>query len=326
MADAFKFTAAEAAGVLARLVSEDAFLSALVSRDGLDSLASQPGKSRTSGNGRSVDIPVPTALVAHSRDLDDKTTALIKDEIQESYVTVSLGGKAYSNVWTSDEARDLDLASFAAQVLGPQAEAIIEYFENAVATQLNAITLDTSVPWDETAPEKTLTQVRKVLRKRGVPQTGLQMVAGVDVYAALLDAKAITDASQSASTSALREGNVGKVRGFNVVESTRVADDEIIAFHRDAFTLVTRPNSVPAGAAFGTTINHKGYALRHIRDYDSQHTADYSLVDSLYGVAALPLFKIDRDYTANSGAGAATVSQVAGGAAFRMSISDTEPA
>ena len=326
MANAFKFTAAQPAGVAARLVAEDAFLSALISRDGLNSLDSQPGKARTANTGRSVDIPVPTALVAHDRDIDDKTTALLKDEITESFVTVTLGKRAYSNVWTSDGDRDLDLASFADQILAPQAAAVVDKIEHEVSGALNGITLDTSIAWDAAHPEKTFTAIRKALRLRGVPQTGLQTVVGVNVYAALLDANLIVDASQSGSTEALREGNIGRLRGFNVVESTRVDDDEIVAFHRDAFTLVTRPNSVPAGASFGSTITHAGFSLRHIRDYDSQHTADYSLVDTMFGVATLPLFKITRDYTANSGAGSATVTQVAGGAAFRMSISDTEPA
>jgi hypothetical protein len=326
MANTFKFTAAQAAGVAARLVSEDAFLSALISRNGLDALGSKPGVARTKGQGRTVDIPVPTALIAHDRDLDDKTTALIKDEITETTIAVTLGAKAYNNVWLSDEDKDLDLASFSDQVLAPQAAAVVDRIEREVADALNAITLDTTIAWDEAAPEKTFTQIRKALRLRGVPQTGLQVVVGVNVYAALLDAKAITDASESGSTAALRDGNVGRVRGFNVVESTRVDDDEIVAFHRDAFTLVTRPNTVPAEASFGATINHQGFSLRHIREYDSQHTASYSLVDTLFGVASLPLFRITRDYAANSGAGAATVSQVTGGAAFRMSIADTEPA
>lgn len=309
------YTANQVAEVGLKLAEEDAFLSALVSREIVNPLAG-------GGKGRTVDVKVPTALIAHERGIDDKTTALLKDELSETTVPVTLGTRAYSNVWLSDGDLSLDLRDFSAQVLAPQIDAVTDFVENEVADALNAITLDTSIAWDPADPVPTFTAIRKLLRKRGVPQTGLQVVVGVDVYAALLDAKAITDNSESGSTAALREGNVGRIRGFNIVESTRVADDQIVAFHRSAFTLVVRPPVVSPGASFGTTLTSRGFGLRYIRDYDSQHTADYSLVDTMLGVAAMPLYRVTRNY----GASTASVSSVTGGGAFRMSISDTEPA
>ena len=108
------------------------------------------------------------------------------------------------------------------------------------------------------------------------------------------------DASASGSTAALRDGNVGRVRGFNVVESTRVDEDDIVAFHKDAITLAVRAPVVPAGAAFGQMVADKGFSLRYLRDYDVTKTVDRSLVSTFVGAATLPMKRIVRDYTAGT--------------------------
>lgn len=313
MANSF-YTPAQAAGVALRLAEDDSFLSALIAREIVNPL-------KGGGAGRTVDVKVPTALIARERSIDDKTTSVIFDELSETTVPITAGTRAISAVSLSDGDLSLNLADFSAQVLAPQVDAVVDFVENEVASALSALTVDTSLAWDPAAPEKTFTAIRKVLRKRGVPQTGLNVVVGTDVYAALLDAKAIVDASESGSTAALRDGSVGRIRGFNIVESTRVGDGEIFAFHRDAFTLVVKPPVVSPGAAFGQTVTSNSFGLRYLRDYDSTKTADYSLVDTMVGVAQMPMYKIARDYTANT----AAVTAVTGGATFRMSIADAEP-
>jgi hypothetical protein len=147
---------------------------------------------------------------------------------------------------------------------------------------------------------------------------GLNMIVGAEVYANLLDAKAIEDASQSGSTAALREGGVGRVRGFNVVESTRVPDAEILAFHRDAVTLATRAPVVSPGAKFGATVNEKGFSLRYLRDYLVDTTIDRSFVSTFSGIAILPTFKIERDYATR----AVTATEIENGGILHLDVSE----
>lgn len=308
------YTPEEAVQVAAALASEDAYLSALINRDFEDNLLGGGGKGRT------VNVRIPAALTAHVRGVD-AIDAIKIDALEESVHPVKLGDHVYSAVALTEGDLTLHIEDFAKQVLAPQVAAVVEEVEAQVADVLATIALDSTVAWNEADPVKTFTEIRKRLRQRGVPQTNLNVVVGTNVYAALLDAKAITDASQSASTEALREGNVGKVRGFQVVESTRVDDDEIVAFHRDAFTLAVRAPQVPAGAAFGATESSNGFSLRYLRDYDVNTTRDRSLVSTFAGVAAMPFYEVTRDRVA----GTADVNEVIGGAAFRMSITDTEP-
>ncbi|QXO14541.1 major capsid protein [Arthrobacter phage Kaylissa] len=315
MANTF-YTAEQVAKVAVAMATQDSYLGALVNRNFENDLLGGGGKGRT------VNVRVPSALIARSRGIDDVTTSIVLDSLTETTVPITLGEHIYNAVGLSEGDLTLNLEDFSKQVLSVQVDAVVDAVEQEVADALAGIALDTAVKWDEANPVKTFTAIRQILRKRGVPQTGLNVVVGTNVYGALLDAKAITDASESGSTAALRDGNVGQIRGFQIVESTRVDDDEIIAFHRDAFTLAVRAPIVPQGASFGQSVSAGGYSLRYLRDYDVTKTMDRSLVSTFAGVAAMPLYKVERDNVAKT----ASVVEVPGGAAFRMSIGDTEPA
>ncbi|UDL14613.1 major capsid protein [Arthrobacter phage KeAlii] len=291
------FTATQAAQVAVALASEDAFLSALVNRNFENDLLGGGGKGRT------VNVKIPAALIARERGIDEIDAAIVMDTITESTVPVTLGTHAYSAVPLSEGDMTLNIADFSAQVLAPQAAAVVDFCEEEVASLIRGITEwnDPTAPdYDPANPVKTLTAIRKRLRDNGVPQTGLNLVVGTRIYADLLEANAITDASASGSTEALREGNVGRVRGFNVVESTRVDEDDIVAFHRDAITLAVRAPVKPAGAAFGAVVNEKGFSLRYLRDYDVTKTVDRSMLSTFVGAATLPMKRIVRDYTAGT--------------------------
>jgi hypothetical protein len=312
MANTF-YNAEQVARTAVALVGQEAYLSGLISRNFEDDLLGGGGKGRT------VNVRVPATLIARTRGIDDVTSSIVLDELAESTIPITLGEHIYSAVGLSEGDLSLNLESFAAQVLKPQTDAVVDRVENEVAEALNAIAVDTTIAWDATNPVATFTALRTKLRKNGVPATDLNVVVGADIYAALLEDDAITDVSQSGSTAALRDAGVGRVRGFNIVESTRVADGDIIAFHRDAFTLAVRAPKVPEGASFGSSVSQGGFSLRYLRDYDVTKTQDRSLVSTFAGVASVPVKKVVRDYTA----GTATV--VDAPAAIRVSTTDAEP-
>jgi hypothetical protein len=288
------YTPDQAAVVAAKLANEDAVLSALVSRNFQNDLLGG-GKG-----GAPVAIKMPTTLIARERGIDDVTSTIVLDEIAESTRTVNLDRvHDYSAVGLSEADLTLNLTDFAGQVLQPQAAAIVDSLEHKLSTRLLGIEISDAigVAFDPTNPVPYFTAIRKHLRKNGVPTAGLQMLVGVDVYAQLLDADVLTDVSQSGSTAALRDASVGKVRDFTIVESTRIPETELLAFHRDAVTLVTRAPVVPQGVAFGQTVNQAGFSLRYMRDYDANHTQDRSIVSTFSGIGILPTFRIVRDYT-----------------------------
>lgn len=304
------YTAAQVAKVAVNLAQLDGYLSALVNRDALS------GVFEGGGKGRTVNLRIPAALVARTRGLDDKTSQIVLDELTESTVGVTTGTHVYSAVALSEGDLSLNIEDFSAQVLAPQMAAIVEELEAIVADVLLGVdeSNTSAFAYDAANPTKILTAMRKYLRDNGLPMSNLNVVAGTQVYADLLNAGVLKDASQSGSTEALREGNVGRVSGFTVAESNRIPETQIIAFHRDAVALAQRAPLVPQGASFGAVVAEKGYSLRYIRDYDVMSTADRSLVSTFAGAAILPVYKVARNRTTK----VATVSTITNGGILRV--------
>ncbi len=279
------------------------------------------------GGGSTVFVRVPSAAVSRDRDLDDVTTSVVFDTLSETAVPITLDTHAHSGVVLSEEDNLLNLMDFSRQVLAPQTDAVADRCERAVADVLNAATVNTTIPWDAAKPSALFTALRRELRTRGVDfgdNEETYVVAGGNVVDVLLDSGAL-DFAQTGDADALRNGAVGKLRGFTVIESSRIDADEAIAYPKHAVHLAIRPPAIPVGANSAAIAKDKSglVALRVLRDYDSAKTADRSLVSTFVGAKAMPAYRITRNYTA--GSESATRTEVAGGHIVRVSISDTEP-
>lgn len=60
-----------------------------------------------------------------------------------------------------------------------------------------------------------------------------------------------------------------------------------LAFHRNAFALVTRPLQAPLGAGRAEVINYNGLSVRAVYDYDINSKKDIISLDILCGVKTL---------------------------------------
>lgn len=60
-----------------------------------------------------------------------------------------------------------------------------------------------------------------------------------------------------------------------------------MAFHRNAFALVTVPLEMPDGAAFKARENYKGLSMRVIKDYDITNDTEIIRLDMLFGTKAI---------------------------------------
>lgn len=277
------YTPEQVAALALALVTDDIAIAATFNRDYEDDFGG--------GRGHSVNVKVPTALKARNRDLDDVTNKIVLDSLTETVRPISLSTHAYSAVGMSEKDMSLDLENFGKQVLAPQALGVAEDIEDTAVAALQAVTETTSIAYSATNPDKTFVAVRKVLRDSGLPASGLYAAMGTQIYADLLDADLIKDTSKSGSTEALREASVGRLRGFNLIESNRLEEDEIVFYHRASFTLAVRAPKVPSGANAGASVSSNGFAMRHIFDYDADVTQDRSVVSTFVGAANIPVFK-----------------------------------
>ena len=66
-----------------------------------------------------------------------------------------------------------------------------------------------------------------------------------------------------------------------------VAYPQNLAFHRNAFALVTVPLEMPDGVNFKARETHKGLSMRVIKDYDITNDTEIIRLDVLYGVDAI---------------------------------------
>lgn len=270
------------------LLRDDLVLAATVNRD----YEAEFG----GGNGTAVNVRVPATLKARSRALD-ATTSIVMDDLTESTVPVTLDEMLYSAVPVTDEDLTLRIEDFGRQVLAPQVIALVEALENKVAAEMLALPEAASLAYDPAKPENTFTAARKMLRDQGIPAAGLYAAVGTGVYADLLNAGALKDASQSGSEGALRDAIVGRIRGFNVLESNRLGDGDIVFYHRDAFTLAVRAPLVPSGVTHGESISENGFALRWITDYDADKLKDRSVVSTFVGTQAMSKKHLKADGT-----------------------------
>lgn len=291
------YTPATAAEVSAKLVAEEATLAALVSHNYEDEFFA-PGKA-----GAPIQINQPTTLVARQRDMDNITDEIVLDLLNEQSTTINLNRVMdYSAVGLSEADMALRIDDAAKRIFKPQAKAIVASIEGKVEAKLKGVpvTLDGAIgggaTWDAANPVPYFTRIRKHLRGNGVPLEGINVLVGAEIFANLLDANVLTDVSQSGSTAALREAQIGRLRGLTIVESLRVDDDEVIAFHRDAVTLATRAPAVPAGQE-GAVTAEGGISMRYLRDYLVSKTLHRSFLSTFSGVAILPTYKVTRTYT-----------------------------
>lgn len=248
--------------------------------------------------GASVDVKIPTALFARSRNIDDTTNQIVIDSMGKATRSVSLDTLVYNAIGLSVKDWSLDLENFGVQVLAPQVKAVARDIEARAVAAVQAITAEV-VPttpggllYDPAQPQKLFTQLRKKLRDAGLPQNGLVALVGTRVYADLVNAKAIEDTSQSGSNAGLRDASVGRVKGFNILESTELNEDEVAVYHNDSFQLVVRAPEAPQGAPFAASVAGDGFAMLHDMGFDSRYRQDVSVVSTIVGVIQLPTFRV----------------------------------
>ena len=282
MANTF-YTAEQVARVSLALVRGDLVLARTINRDYEADFGG--------GRGTVVNVRKPATLTARKRAIG-ATSAIVTDSLSESTVPVQMTDLVYSAVDVTDEDLSLNLEDFGRQVLAPQITAVAEEVEDTVFAAFQALTESNVAAvgaYDAANPTAQFVSLREALRNRKVPASNLVAAVGTAVYADLFNSGALKSYDQSGSTDALRNAEVGKIHGFTIIETNRLAADEIVAYHRDAFTLAIRAPRVPEGVSFGQSVAGDGFAMRYVRDYDSSLLADRSIVSTFIGCQAMTM-------------------------------------
>ena len=262
------------------ILKEELILGRLVHRDA--------EREFSGGVGTVVNIKTPGSLTARETTLKNKTP-ITTDTVTEGTIAVQIDKHIYSAVDMTEEDTNLNIEDFGAQILAPQVQAVADKVEANLSAEINKISAGAGALTMTAADPKTAYLAIKnagiALDKKRVTRTGRIMVISPDVLSILLELDKLTDLDKSGESGALRDAMVGQLSGFKLYVSNNV--NGAVGFVRETFALVVRAPRKPEGAPFAASADGNGYALRYLRDYNSDTLTDRSIVSTLMGVTTL---------------------------------------
>lgn len=252
-----------------------------------------------------VNIKRPAVLVAREKPWrgDD---AIVVDRLANSKIQVALNRHIYSAVALSPEEETLDEIDYVRDVQAPQVQAILDFFENIVVGALRAASFVFGVTFNtasgnttESDARKVAIRARKLAQKAHWPLTGRYWLVGADVSEAIATHDKLLEVDAAGLPEALREGVVGRLGGWTIVELDALADDESYFVHETAIAIANVAPAVPNGVAKGGGVAAgNGLAVTQLWDYDSTYMKDRSIVHAFAGATAV----LDPEQNAATGA------------------------
>lgn len=258
------------------VLRNNAVMANLVYRDYSDEFASV---------GDTISVRKPATFEAK-----EYTDSITVQDATEGKIEVKLDKHLDVSFAVTSKEMTLDISDFSKQLLVPAmqgfADKIDKYLidlQKLVTNRVNASDAKTD-----------MIAARKFLTENAVPLTSRNYVYNAETEAELLATDLFINASAVGDKgTALREASLGRKFGMdcyvdqNIAETSASSDPKAIAFHKNAFALVTRPLALPEGAAKAHIENYDGFALRVVYGYDMDKKTDTISIDMLCGVKEL---------------------------------------
>ncbi len=252
-----------------------------------------PGEDFAGDNGDTISVRVPTPTAARTQ--ATAGTAITYDEMLETLVDVTVS-HLYNATRITDEDLSLNLEQFGTQITAKQVKAVATGAEDEIATAMNALAADASIAADGSDIEAQILAAREQLGVDDVPASDRWFAVSPQVATFLLSLDKFTRVDASGSDSALRDAMIGRLYGFNFVESNGLTAGTGVAYHQSGFVFANRTPVAPRGAADSATAMEAGIGMRQIFQYDPDVLSDASVI-STFGGAALTdadrVFKLD---------------------------------
>lgn len=221
--------------------------------------------------------------------------AIVVDSLEQSKIQVALDKHPYSAVALTAEETTLDEVDYAANVQMPQITALVDWWDEAIASCLSGAPYVLGVTFNPDSadaklsdPRKVASRARKLFQDAKVPMSGRYWLVGSSVAESIRDNDKLLDVAVSGIPEALRDGVVTKLSGFTVVEIDALDENESYFVHETAVALVTVAPAVPQGVTKGgSTAAEGGLAVTQLWDYDSDYLQDRSIVHAFAGASVV---------------------------------------
>lgn len=182
----------------------------------------------------------------------------------------------------------MDIKDFSEQLLIPAMQAFADKVDSYLLGLQSDITNRVTATG---AAQNDVIDARAFLTKSGAPLADRRYVYNTDTETKLLKTDLFVSAEKVGDAgTALREASLGRKYGLDFYvdqNADAVSGLDGLAFHKNAFALVTRPLALPQGAAKAATVNYDGFGLRVVYGYDIAKKTDTISIDMLCGVKTL---------------------------------------
>lgn len=256
----------------------------------------------TGAEGDVINVRRPAILRARKKNWRGND-AIVVDNIVKTKIQVALNEHPYSAVHLSPEEATLDEVSYGRDIQQPQVRAVLEDFEETVVAALRGASFVLGVTFDPASadakksdPRKVATWARKLFQDKYVPASGRYWFVGSSVSAEIASYDKLQDVDTAGIPEALRDGVVGKLSGFIIIEIDALGEDESYFVHESALALAAVAPVVPQGAAKGGGVAAgQGLAVTQVWDYDGTQMKDRSVVHAFTGATPITDPEIGAD-------------------------------
>lgn len=256
--------------------------------------------------GATVTVRTPAVLKALEF---DRQQGIQLQNVTEGQFAVTLDTLLDVSVPITAEELTLEMDAFDERVLIPMMEAIVQGVDARLAVALveAARSAGNLAEFDGNG-SRALRRAKALLGRKKLPLAERYGVWSPEGAEAAFEDDKLVKANERGDTDGLREAALGRIAGFDNLESQVMGDAEDVedvdpdgvlaevdgvAFHKSAVALVTRTLDKPLDEGADVAVeNYKGLGLRVVKGYDQKFKQDIISVDLLIGV------KTVRDYAA----------------------------
>lgn len=234
------------------------------------------------GVGDTVTIRKPAKF-----DAKEYTGSITVQDATEGSVAVKMDKHLDVSFAVSSKELTMDIEDFSRQLLVPAMQAFQDKIDGYLLGLQSDITNKHTASGDA---KDDVIEARKFLTAAAAPLTERRYVYGTDTEADLLKTELFISAEKVGDEgTALREASLGRKFGmdFYVDQNVDAAGLKAMAFHKNAFALVTRPLALPQGASKAAIVDYDGFGLRVVYGYDLDKKTDTISIDMVCGVKTL---------------------------------------
>lgn len=242
-----------------------------------------------------------TGRVTTARDYEwrTRTEPIVLDKIGQTQVDIKLDTHLYQGVPLTNEQMTLDVKTFAREIVEPQVSALVARAEGKVVSGLRSADFKTPMGafTEEDDPYKWALRVRQLLNSQGAPRSGRAFLVGAAVENWLLGSDRIAPPNVTPEQSrAIREAQLGRLAGFDIIPVPALEDDEVFAVTSDALIVANVAPERPRGAPQSARQAADGWSLLHTFGYQEMYQQDTSILSTFMGVNSVnDELQVERD-------------------------------